>query len=229
MILSNRLMEIYKFIPQNSIVGDIGTDHGYLPVYLMENKKSKLVIATDISEKSLDKIVKYVEDKKLKEDIITRLGDGLDVIKPFEIDTLVVAGMGGLLIRDILEKNKEVTNSIVNFIFQPMIASKELREYLIENKFKIVDESLAREGDKFYEIIYAKKELSYIEDEIYFEISNKLIEKKHPLLKEFLNFKIRKQDEIIDKLKDGISPKSIERHKELIEKNKKYQEILNNI
>ena len=227
MTLSNRLMEISKFISKNSIVGDIGTDHGLLPIYLIENKISKLVIATDISEKSLDKIVSYEEDRDLSRYIITRLGDGLDVIKPFEIDTLVIAGMGGILISEILEKNKKTSNSITNFIFQPMIASRELREYLIQNKFIIVDESLAKEGNKFYEIIYAKRGLDYVEDEMDYEISKKLIEKDHPLLKEFLNFKIEKQDEILNRLKDESSEKSRLRYIEILEEKNKYNEILN--
>lgn len=226
MLLTNRLMEISKFVAKNSIVGDIGTDHGYLPVYLMENKISKLVIATDISEKSLDKIITYVRDNGLEEYIITRLGDGLDVIKPFEIDTLVIAGMGGLLIRDILEKNKETTNSITNFIFQPMIASRELRQYLIENKFNILDESLAREKDKFYEIIYAKKGFGYMEDEIDYEINPVLIEKKNPILKDFLLFKINKQDEILNRLKYETSEKSTQRYNEILEMKNKYIKIL---
>lgn len=229
MILSNRLMEISKFISVNSIVGDIGTDHGYLPIYLMENKISKMVIASDISEKSLDKIVSYVEEKGLEKDIITRLGDGLDVIKAFEVDTLVIAGMGGLLIRDILEKHKEITNSITNFILQPMVASRELRDYLVHNKFKIVDESLAREGDKFYEIIHAKSGLDYIEDEVYLDISKKLIEKNHPLLREFLNFKIYKEDEILNKLEGEASEKSRERYEEVKREKEKYMEILNSL
>lgn len=229
MFLTDRLMEISKFVPKNSIVGDIGTDHGYLPVYLMENKISKLVIATDISEKSLDKIVSYVRDNGLDEYIITRVGDGLDVIKAFEIDTLVIAGMGGMLIRDILEKNKETTDSISNFIFQPMIASRELRQYLIENKFNIIDESLAREKDKFYEIIYAKRGLGFMEDEIDYEINPILIEKKHPILKDFLLFKINKQDEILNRLKDESSDKSKERYDEIVEIKDKYTKILKSI
>ena len=229
MILTNRLMEIAKFISVNSIVGDIGTDHGYLPIYLIENKISKFVIATDVSEKSLDKIINYVEEKGLQRDIITRLGDGLDVIKPFEVDTLVIAGMGGLLISDILEKNKETTDSITNFIFQPMVASKELRQYLIQNKFKILDESLAKEGDKFYEIIYAERRLDYIEDKINYDISNKLIKKNHPLLGEFLNFKINKHNEILNKLKDEVSDKSRERYEEIERERDKYKEILKSL
>lgn len=222
-------MEISKLVEKNSIVADIGTDHGLLPVYLIENKISKLVIGTDISEKSLQKTIDYVEERKLEKDIITRVGDGLEVIKPYEVDTLIVSGMGGLLIENILENNIKTRDSIVNFILQPMIASKELRQYLIKNNFKIIDETLAKEGDKFYEIIYAKRELSYVGDEIDYEISKKLIEKNHPLLKEFIIFNINKLEFIINKLKGERSPKSIQRYSEVKEKRDIYKTVLNSL
>ena len=157
MKLSNRLMTIAKLVPNNSIVADIGTDHGFVPAYLIENRISKKVIGTDISKGSLDKIIEYVKELGFEDRIDTRLGDGLEVIKPYEVDTLIVAGMGGLLIKEILEKNKAVSDSIINFILQPMVAGKELREYLISNNFEILKEKLIKEDNKYYEIIYAKK------------------------------------------------------------------------
>ncbi|NMA85718.1 MAG: SAM-dependent methyltransferase, partial [Tissierellia bacterium] len=156
MNLSNRLKKIADFVPNNSIVADIGCDHGYIPIYLIKNNISKKVIAVDISENSIEKTIENVKNNNLEEDIEIRIGDGLDKILPFEIDTVIIAGMGGLLIRDILDKDKVKTNTISNFILQPNIASKELREYLYENNFEIIDEELVKEGDKFYEIIYAK-------------------------------------------------------------------------
>src|SRR5699024_2997163 len=132
MRLSNRLKTIGKLVPQNSIVADIGTDHGYIPAYLIKNKISKKVIGTDISKESLDKIIQYVKNLNYENYIDSRLGNGLEVIKPYEVDTVIIAGMGGVLISDILDKDKEVTDSISNFILQPMIGAEELRKYLIE-------------------------------------------------------------------------------------------------
>ena len=102
---SKRLLEIASLVEENSIVADIGTDHGYIPVYLMEEARAKRVIGSDISKGSLNKIVNYVRMKKLEDKIDTRLGNGLEVLRPFEVDTVIIAGMGGMLIRDILEKN----------------------------------------------------------------------------------------------------------------------------
>lgn len=229
MRLSNRLLAIANQIPLNSIVADIGTDHGHIPAYLIKNKISKKVIGTDISKGSLDKIIEYVKELQFTDKIDTRLGDGLETIKPFEVDTVIIAGMGGLLIRDILEKDKEISNSIINFILQPMVASKELREYLVENNFQIIDEDLVKEDDKYYEIIHAKPGKTPIDKEIYYEISPILIRKRHPLLKEFIQYKINSAKKIIKELEGLETEKSKERYEELLEAIKEYKEVLKEV
>ncbi|WP_312906790.1 tRNA (adenine(22)-N(1))-methyltransferase [Tissierella praeacuta] len=226
MKLSDRLLAIANLVPKNSIVGDIGTDHGYIPTYLIENKISKKVIGTDISKGSLEKIIEYVKGLGLEDKIDTRLGDGLEVIKPYEIDTLIIAGMGGLLIRDILEKHKETSDSIIDFILQPMVASKELRQYLINNNFEIIKEELVKEENKYYEIIYAKKGKWFLEKEIYYEISPILLHNKHPLLKEFVESKIVASRKIIKELEGMNTAKSKERYVELNRLIKEYEEVI---
>ena len=137
--------------------------------------------------------------------------------------------MGGILIIEILEKNKDIRDSITHFIFQPMIASNELRKYLIYNNFKIIDEGLAKEDNKFYEIIYARRGEDYIEEDIYYDISKKLIDKNHPLLKEFIEYKINILNNILEELKDKESKKSKDRFKEVKGLKMRYEEVLNNI
>ncbi|NLY46208.1 MAG: SAM-dependent methyltransferase [Tissierella sp.] len=225
MELSNRLLEIVNFVPKGSSVADIGTDHGYIPVYLIQNNISKKVIASDISAGSLDKTIEYVNDLELNDKKYPKLGDGLDVLKPNEVDTVIIAGMGGILISKILENNKEISNTIENFIFQPMVASKELRQYLTNNGYIIVDESLAKEGRKFYEIIYAKRGKSNIQRDIYYEIGLKLIENNHPLLKKFLEHKKNEIKEIISKLGNNDSNNTKSRYEELNRILEEYKEV----
>ena len=222
-------MEIVSLVPHNSIVGDVGTDHGYIPAYLISNNISKYIIATDISQGSLNKAINYVKELQFEKRIETRLGNGLEIFKPFEIDTVIIAGMGGLLIQEILEQNIEMTNSITNFILQPMIAGKELREYLINNKFKIVKETLAKEDNKFYEIIYAKKGIDSIDKDIYFEIGKSLIINNHPLLKEFVEYKIQSTLNILKDLEGISSEKGRTRYEELTNKVNGYREVLTEI
>lgn len=229
MNLSDRLIKITEFIKKDTTILDVGTDHGYIPIYLIENKISKKIIASDISPGSLSKTIELVKRKGLEKEIDSRVGNGLDVIKPFEVEGVIMAGMGGILIQNILRRNKKVTDSIDYFIFQPMIASKELRQYLSRNNFKIIDEDLSKEGDKFYEILYVEKGFENPKEEIYYEISERLIEKEHPLLKEFIQNKIKLINSVMEDLKEKTSERSIERYDELEEKIRQYMEVFNRI
>ena len=158
--------------------------------------------------------------------IETRAGDGFEMLKPFEADTALIAGMGGLLIADIIDKEGSISRTITHFILQPMVASNKLRKYLYNNSFEIIDEKLVKEGEKFYEVIYAKHGKDYIEKDIYFDIGKKLIENQDPLLEEFINHKIKLAENILDKIEYKTTSKSIERRKDLMDEIKGYKEVL---
>lgn len=226
MNLSKRLEAIANFVEKDSRVCDIGTDHGYIPVYLVKEGISKKTIATDISRGSLDKIIDLIEREKLNDSIEARLGDGLDILKALEVDTLIIAGMGGILITEILEKGKNKLDGIDNFIFQPMVASKELRKYLVANNFKIIDEDLVFEEGKYYEIINAKRGEQKIKKDINYEIGRSLIEKSHPLLKAFVKHKIDKIKSIMNEIRSIDTEKSRKKYKESQELLEDYQEVL---
>lgn len=226
MNLSKRLQKIVDFVPKDTKVCDIGTDHGYIPVYLIKSHISKQVIATDISKGSLDKIIDLVEKEKLEDSIDMRLGDGLDIISPHEVETLIIAGMGGILISEILEKDKDITRTIKNFIFQPMVGVEELRKYLTENNFQIVDEELVFEDGKYYEIIFAREGEQEIKKDIYYEISEILIKKGHPLLESFVEYKKNKLKNIMKEIEFIETEKSKDRYNQLKLKLDKYREVL---
>jgi len=209
MKLTPRLLEIAKMVDKDSIVADIGTDHGYVPVYLIENKISKKVIACDINKAPLQSAIDYINNKKLQNKIDTRLGNGLSPLNKGEVNTVIIAGMGGILIQNILEENKDIAREIDRFILQPMVASIELRKYLYNNNYKIIDEKLAREDNRYYEIIVAEKGQEKITDEIYYEIGKKLIENKDPLLKPFLEKKINKNKIILKNIEKNSSKENL--------------------
>ncbi len=229
MILSDRLKTIADFVEKGSIVADIGTDHGYIPIYLVENEIAKKVIAADISRDSLQKSIDSVRYLNLEDRIDNRLGDGLELIRPFEIDTLIIAGMGGVLIRDILEANRSVTDSVLRFILQGNTATAELREYLRDNDFVIVDEKLVKEKNQFYEIIVAERGKTFQEDRDFFDIGKKLIEKKDPLLEEYLNHKIDYDRSILDSIRDLDGDRVLEKKDYLSRRINFYKEVLNKI
>ena len=226
MKLSARLQAIADFVPKDSIVGDIGTDHGYVPIYLIENNISKKVIATDISANSLNKAIENISLNKYEDKIDSRLGNGLDTIKEFEIDTVIIAGMGGILIKEILDKNWLKRDSIVNLILQPNVATNELREYLITNNFEIIDEKLVKDGKKFYEILVVKKGLSHLKEDSFYQIGDRLIENNDPILSDFINYRVNLNNNIISELLKEETEKSKKRLEFLMDENKKYQEVL---
>ncbi|WIF94779.1 tRNA (adenine(22)-N(1))-methyltransferase [Caminicella sporogenes] len=225
MKLSPRLQTIADLVPKDTVVGDIGTDHGYIPVYLVQNKITNKVIATDINEGPLDNAKKTIEMYNLSEFIETRLGSGLKPFKCNEIQTAIIAGMGGLLIGKILEESFDIAKTIDTLILQPMVAQDELRKWLMENGFNITYEKLARENEKMYEILVVTKGKMNMEDKIYFEVGKKLIENKDPLLKDFIDMKIKKYNQILKMVERENSINAKSKMAECREKIKKFEEL----
>ncbi len=198
--LSERLQKISDFIEPGESVADIGTDHGFLPIALWEQGKSPHVILSDINSGPLEKarfnINRYFPEKQF--DI--RIGNGIRTIQPAEVDNIVIAGMGGLLIAEILGDDLEKTKSYRKLILQPRNSQNRLRAWLLENGFEILDEALVRERKYLCEIILAVPCAGGVEkdpgliidpDDVDLEISPILFAKKDPLLVEFIENKIR--------------------------------------
>ena len=153
--LTDRLQLIADMIETGETMADIGTDHGFLPLYLMESGKSPRVIMCDISGPSLDKAREAAAQTGITSGAECREGDGLDVIERGEVDAVVIAGMGGLLITQILDKDPAKTASIRKYIFQPRNNAALLRWWLTSKGFKITKNSLVREGKFRCEVISA--------------------------------------------------------------------------
>lgn len=151
-MISKRLNKISSHI-KGKRMADIGTDHGLVPIFLIENKIVDYAIAADISKPSLQKAIDLAKEKNIELD--ARLGDGMEVLKPEDgIETVVIAGMGGVLIGEILSASEISKN--VRLILQPMQGARELRKYLFENGYEIVDEDVVFEDDRYFEIIVAE-------------------------------------------------------------------------
>lgn len=228
MKLSNRIESILKLIPKNSILADVGTDHGYIPREAMKSRVCKYVIATDISKASLEKTKEMVKIENLNEMIDIRLGDGLSLIRAFEVDVVLIAGMGGVLISEILAQAKEKLDTFGIYILQPMVGADELRKFLVNNGFKITDEELAKEEDKLYEVIVAQRGLQVFNNELDYEINPLLIKKNHPLWKEMVLKRIKQKEKIVEEIKDIQTEKSKLRLEDLRKEIDLYLEVLNN-
>jgi tRNA (adenine22-N1)-methyltransferase len=153
MLLSKRLEAIANMVDQDDIVLDIGTDHGYLPIYLVSNQIIKLAVASDIKESPLKMALKNVDKANLKDKIKLVLSDGLEAITSY-FNTLVIAGVGPRTIINVLNKGKNKIKG-KTLILQSNVSSNLVREWLVSNNFKIIDEALVHEDNNYYEIIKA--------------------------------------------------------------------------
>lgn len=157
--LSDRLQVIAERINEGETMADIGTDHGFLPIYLVEKGISPKAVMSDVSEKSLEKGRKnaymMLSDITMVESLDFRCGDGLKVLKSGEVDTVVIAGMGGKLMVEMLDNDIEHTCSFKKFILQPRIGQGHLRKWLTDSGFKIINEAVVIEGGHIPEIITA--------------------------------------------------------------------------
>lgn len=153
MKLSNRLKGIANLIDHDVIVGDIGSDHGYLIAYLIENKIIKRGIASDINKGPVDNCLTTIRQNGMIDQVSVRLGGGFLPYKEDEIHTAVIAGMGGILIKDIFLESANLVKTVKRFILQPMTGQDVLRQWLIQNNFKIVKEVIEIEQNRYYEIM----------------------------------------------------------------------------
>ncbi|MCQ2450019.1 MAG: class I SAM-dependent methyltransferase [Clostridia bacterium] len=150
--LSSRLSQIFDFVPCGAAVCDVGTDHGYLPAALAGSGRASRVIATDIRQKPLQSAREHLAAAGI-DSVELRLCDGLSDVKPDEVDTVIVAGMGGEVIAGILERAPWVKNKRVTLILQPMTSAEALREYLSVNGFAVIEEPALSENGKVYSVM----------------------------------------------------------------------------
>lgn len=155
MKLDNRLMAIANLVRNGKDFADIGTDHAYLPVYLVEKGIINKAIASDLRVGPLDNAKATVELYDYSDKIELRLSDGLDNFNENEVQEISVAGMGGLLISSFIERTKWLKNKDIHLILQPMTHIEDLRKALFDNGFIIDNEVVAEDGDKSYIVISA--------------------------------------------------------------------------
>lgn len=180
--LAKRLAAIASYVPAGSVAADIGTDHAYLPVFLVEEGICARVVATDLKQGPFESAQRKIGESKLSDKIDLRLGNGLEVLEPGEIDVLVLAGMGGNTIREILAAAPDITKTVSRLILQPMADPGDLRAWLAANGWKINDERLVEDGGKIYVIIVAGPGHEDASDPFLLELGPRLLEKKDPLL-----------------------------------------------
>lgn len=153
-MISKRLELVASFVPQGAILLDVGSDHAYLPIELVERDQIKSAIAGEVVDGPYQSAVKNVEAHGLKEKIQVRLANGLAAFEEEDqVSVITIAGMGGRLIATILEEGLDKLASVERLILQPNNREDDLRIWLQDNDFQIVAESILEESGKFYEIL----------------------------------------------------------------------------
>lgn len=155
--LSKRLEAVASYIPLGAILADIGSDHAYLPCYAVKKGMIRKGVAGEVAKGPFTSAKNQVAKNNLEELIDVRMGDGLEVIQPNEVTCITIAGMGGSLIRSILEAGSEKLTGIERLVLQPNIGAYTIREWFLENQWEIKAEQILEEDNKIYEILVAEK------------------------------------------------------------------------
>lgn len=218
MNISKRLEKVASFVSTGNSLADIGTDHGYVPIYLVMNGKIPSAIAMDINEGPLKRAYNNISTYRLEEKIETRLSDGLEKLQVGEVDTILIAGMGGTLEVAIMESHIKVLHSAKEIILSPHSDLQLVRKFLKDNMFNIVEEEMIIDEGKYYTImrVIPGKMISYTEAE--YEYGKLLIEGRSQVLREYLQNEHKSYSNILHNLdSDSIRFKEIYRMISMIE------------
>ena len=200
MPLSERLTAVANLITPGLRVADVGCDHGYLSIHLIKNNISRHVIAMDVRVGPLERAMDHVNEAGLEGDIELRLSDGLDALNEDEVDCVVLAGMGGRLMIDILDRGSERCLEIQEFILQPQSEIETLRHFLEDNGYRIISEDIVLEDDKFYpmmKVIHGNMDLG---SDVYYRYGSILLREQHPILRAYL----RRERNMLLEIRTGL-------------------------
>ena len=214
--LSNRLQAVARQIPAGLRVADVGTDHGYLPVYLVVNDIAPKVIASDRGKRPLDSARQLISLLSLENQIDVRLGDGLSVLQPDESEVILLDGMGGVAIKEIISAGLPLAQAAKRLVLQPQRNVPAVRRFLVANGFKIVAEDLAEDDGFYYEIIAVEPGLMELTEQEA-DFGPLLLRDGHPLFKDFLILKETDLTQLLAAMADNNSKDSLQRKKQLEE------------
>ena len=167
--LSERMLMAARMVRHGNAVADIGTDHAYLPAYLILRGISSKALACDVRKGPLENAKKTVESYSIEDRITLRLSDGFDEIKPSEADDFIMCGMGGTLMEQLVSRTQWLKDKDKRIIVQPQSHAEDIRRFFVENGFEILFEDACIDGGKLYCAMAAEytgnvegKSISYI-------------------------------------------------------------------
>ncbi|MEY8319737.1 class I SAM-dependent methyltransferase [Lachnospiraceae bacterium 46-61] len=221
MEISQRLRIVGDFVTQKT-VADIGTDHAYVPIYLHKKGNVEKVIACDINEKPLQKAQQNIKLHHAESKIITRLGNGLQPLQPYEVNSIVISGMGGMLMIELMEQSQNIIKTVKELILCPHLDVSSVRKYLHNIGYAIADEKMIQECGNFYTILRAIQEKQKYDKEIEYIFGKVLLEKKDAVLKKYIvNEKIR-----LKKIEQHLYDKQTEQSQKRLQQIEEYKKAI---
>lgn len=230
--VSDRLQAIAHYIPDKMRVADIGGDHAFLLLYVARQGRLQKGIVGEVNRGPFENARDRVALMGFSSLIDVRLGDGLSVLNTDEVDVVVIAGMGGALITQILEKGKEKLAGVKRLVLQPNIGGKRVRTWLYENQYEIVAETLVEDADILYEVIVAEpgNEKGYLQTELrmsqLLEIGPLLWRQRHPLLRQKLLEEQQRREKVFKQLERGKTEEAVKRKEVLEGEIKEWEKVI---
>ena len=216
-MLSKRLKTVADLVTPCERVADVGTDHGYVPIYLMKENICQFAYAMDVNEGPLNIAKSNIAEEGLEDKIETILSDGFDNFGDREVDSVIIAGMGGDLIVDILSRARQY--SFNEMILSPHKRSDLVRKFLFNSGYKISDEKMVEDAGKYYPVIKANKGEGYC-NQVQLEFGPVLLKNNDETLKAYLDIEYQKFSRIKSEL--DREDQELDKKIELIKKGLEY-------
>ena len=230
MQLSERLSSVASMVTAGNCLADVGTDHGYVPIYLYERNIIPRAIAMDVNKGPLERARLHIAEFGFENAIETRLSDGMAALKLGEVDSVTIAGMGGPLIIRILSAYPEVTASLKELILQPQSEISEVRSWLYENGYEIIEEHMVYEDGKYYPMFKAVYNLEAPKlNALELKFGRLEVLKETSVLRAFVERELKNKKMILEKLCAEDTEKSKARAEEMKNLMSELEEILEKI
>ena len=214
--LSERMLRTAGFVSRGNRTADVGCDHAYTSIYLVDRGIAPQVIAMDVNAGPLARAKENVRKFGMEEKISLRLSDGLAKLLPGEADTVLIAGMGGPLMERILTACPDTLATVKELVLQPQSEIGEFRRFVQSVGFRITEEDMLVEDGKYYTILRAERgeDVPWTEEEYLY--GKRLRKKALPVLQEFLEEERRKAKEVLDGLSAAGTEKAARRREEIL-------------
>lgn len=223
--ISGRLKMDAALVPKCDLLADVGCDHAYTCLYLVAGGVAKRALALDVRSGPLSRAQENIRRYGMQGSVATRLSDGLCALAVSEADCILICGMGGPLMIDILTRDWDKVLAAKCIVLQPQSEIAQVREFLHKMGFGIDAEDMCREDGKYYTVMRAKKRMagdgagkdlcgakeSALSAEIACRYGTCLVEQKHPVLKEYVQYELSQKQEIAHRLASQASARAAER------------------